>query len=585
MRKGRRKAVALWSLLAACTVAAVVTAGDDPPPLPAEPPPLPAEPLFGPARSRPPQTLPREEPQTFFTPLDPEPEQTQQKPAPPPETTDQDDLQSLFPPAPIDLDGVPPAPAPAVETISSLDRGPSSAPRYAESLGGEVPTLSIDWVTPETILVGQEGDFELVIRNRGPAAIEKIAISQVIPEGFELKKATPAPQMENGRPAWKIERLAAQQEYRISLRLLPRRVGDARTNAHLTFSTSTSSRFQVVEPKLQLAVEAPESTVVGNQAIFNVTVQNPGTGPTKNAVIKVQLPEELARVGNSDTYEIGTLNPGESRSIRVLADVTALGKHDCRFIATAENGLSDETAREVVGLQARFKLDVEGPRFRYVGRPASYTVTLRNDGTAAAENVQIRTAVPVSFDFVRSQDGRFDAPSRTVNWRVPRLDAGQEMKIKYDLKALKRGEHAMLARATADRGISALKDYSTKVEGISAVLLEVVDAEDPIEVGAETFYEILVTNQGTDFATNVVVQAELPDGLKLTGLQGPTRGGANGQTVSFAPLPKLAPRADAIYRIRVRGAKPGDLRIKVQAMADALKAPVYELESTKVYQD
>ena len=63
------------------------------------------------------------------------------------------------------------------------------------------------------------------------------------------------------------------------------------------------------------------------------------------------------------------------------------------------------------------------------------------------------------------------------------------------------------------------------------------------------------------------------------------QGSVDGHTIRFAVLPRLAPRADAIYRIKVRGNKPGDFRVEVEATAGSLKSPVTELESTKVYRD
>ncbi len=40
------------------------------------------------------------------------------------------------------------------------------------------------------------------------------------------------------------------------------------------------------------------------------------------------------------------------------------------------------------------------------------------------------------------------------------------------------------------------------VDGLAAIMFEVKDLEDPIEVGGETGYEVRVVNQGTKAATN-----------------------------------------------------------------------------------
>ena len=91
--------------------------------------------------------------------------------------------------------------------------------------------------------------------------------------------------------------------------------------------------------------------------------------------------------------------------------------------------------------------------------------------------------------------------------------------------------------------------------------------------------------RGEHFANDIKIKLEVPEGLQITGVKGPTEGTIQDRTVYFAPLQKLAPRADAIYRVKIKGHKGGDFRVQVQAEADTLKSPVTEQESTKVYQD
>jgi hypothetical protein len=459
-------------------------------------------------------------------------------------------------------------------------------PPYAETLGGEIGNLSVDWVTPETIAVGREMDCELVVRNRGAVAVEQLVIEPTLPKGFKLLKTTPGGQQTAQRPSWRIDKLAPQEEARISLRLLPEKEGDAQSYARVTFSTSSSANFRVVEPKLKIEVETSESVVVGDQAIFTATLSNPGSGKAENARIDVNLPDGLVSVAKSPAYDLGVLNPGESRSIRIVADVTQLGHHMCKFVATADGGLRDEDSKQILGLGAKLNVSIEGPQFRYVTRPANYTVRVTNEGTARAENVSLRCAVPKAFAFLEAeQKGAFDAASKNVNWLIGQLDVGEEVEVEFKLRAVDRGIFPICAYADAERGLYAESQHITQLEGISAILLEVVDVDDPVEVGTETLYEILVTNQGTEFAEGVRVTAKVPDGMKIIDSIGPSQGVIEGQTIRFAALPKLAPRADAIYRFQVQGSKPGDFRIEVQATADTLEAPVTELESTKYYED
>jgi len=153
--------------------------------------------------------------------------------------------------------------------------------------------------------------------------------------------------------------------------------------------------------------------------------------------------------------------------------------------------------------------------------------------------------------------------------------------------AVNPGEHKHQAIVEAARGLRNETQIVTRVEGLSALLMELVDLDDPVETGTDTAYEIRVTNTGSKTETNLQLICTIPQEMEFRG----AKSGANckyhlqGKQLIFEPLPKLAPRADVIYRVNVRGVLAGDVRFRAQITADGLKAPVLKEESTKVYGD
>ena len=123
------------------------------------------------------------------------------------------------------------------------------------------------------------------------------------------------------------------------------------------------------------------------------------------------------------------------------------------------------------------------------------------------------------------------------------------------------------------------------VEGLAAIMFEVRDLEDPIEVGGETGYEIRVVNQGTKAATNVQVVVDLPPGLKVVSAEGEAQHKVQDGRLVFEPIQQLAPKADTVYRdSRSRPAsrrsashRPGQHRRPEQ--------PIRREESTRVFGD
>lgn len=466
---------------------------------------------------------------------------------------------------------------------SGLSIGSRSATEYSDSYANETPSVIVEWVAPEVIVLGHAADFELLIRNRGSVAIENIEIKQAIPEGFELVQSKPVPFVFNEQKSWNLKRLEPDEEYKIELRLKPSAIGTAECHAQVRYTTASMSRFKVVQPKLDLKMEVAETVVLGGQSIFLITVSNPGTGPATNVAVDVEWSEGF--YPRKSAYEVGTLNAGESRSLRLLANARMLGQQTCRAVATADFDLLAETESEVKVLGADLVARIEGPKFRYVTRPADYEIVVTNTGTAEATNVQIGCAIPKQFQFKSASDnGRYDATTGVVHWSFGTLPAGKTAKVACKIVTLDRGDFQVRARAIADRGIVSDDQQTTKVEGIAAMLLEVVDADDPIEVGAGTLYEIVVNNQGTDFAKNVVMVVDVPAALEIDDVKGPVKAERDGQKLKFV-IERLAPRADAVFRIAVKARRPGDARLQVSVNAESLDSPVIEQESTKVYQD
>src|SRR5919201_1458164 len=99
--------------------------------------------------------------------------------------------------------------------------------------------------------------------------------------------------------------------------------------------------------------------------------------------------------------------------------------------------------------------------------------------------------MPAGFKMVHATaGGRHDFVTRTVAWFLGRLEPGQSREVSMELVAVNPGSHLNKATVTAARGLHAEGELTTRVEGLPALLMELVDLDDPLEVGAQTSYEI-----------------------------------------------------------------------------------------------
>jgi hypothetical protein len=124
----------------------------------------------------------------------------------------------------------------------------------------------------------------------------------------------------------------------------------------------------------------------------------------------------------------------------------------------------------------------------------------------------------------------------------------------------------------------------TMLFGIAAVLLEVVDTDDPVLVGGRTTYRITVVNQGSCPSTNVQITAVVEDAEEILASDGPTRATVEGRTARFAPLATLAPKARATWQVTIKALKAGDVRFRATMTTGELERNVEETEATQLYE-
>lgn len=118
-----------------------------------------------------------------------------------------------------------------------------------------------------------------------------------------------------------------------------------------------------------------------------------------------------------------------------------------------------------------------------------------------------------------------------------------------------------------------------------ALLVEVIDIEDPIEVGRIETYEITVKNQGGAPATNVQVVAEWEAVFEFVDVVGfadiaPSR---RERLVDFGVWPVLAPAEQIACRVRLRGVAPADARFTARVRSAEFNRWLEETEATNIY--
>lgn len=453
--------------------------------------------------------------------------------------------------------------------------------------GSQSPALTIQKLAPPEIQVGKKCTFAIRVHNGSQRAAHNVQVRDEVPLGTQLIGAAPRATVDGTLVSWDLGTLSAGEERIVEMELMPVDEGELGSVATVTFAAQASAKAKCTRPQLALRLTSPPRVMIGQQQLVEIEITNPGSGDATGIVLLESVPQGVSHeAGPALEFEVGTLQPGESKRLELVLTAEQAGHIDNVMTAHADANLTATAKCEFEVIAPDLKVTVEGPQRRYLERPATYTVNVDNPGTASAKDVQLVTQLPRGMQFVSANNmGEYDAATHSVYWSLAELPANERGSVELTALPIEPGEHTLQVASRARQGLEDRTETHVTVEGLVALSFEVTAADGAIEVGGETSYEIRVSNQGSKAATNVQVIALMPPGLKPMAGQGETRTIVDGNRVQFAPLPQLAPKAEAKFRVQVQGLRAGDQRTRVQITTDEVQEPITKEQSTRVYAD
>ena len=515
---------------------------------------------------------------------------------------------ALIPPPPATIEVTPPAVSLLLPGVTPTAAAPP-LPVVGTLPGRLAPSVSVEAVCPETVVFGQELKYDLVVKNTGAVAVASVRLEDEIPAGARFVGSDPQAEVNGDRIAWVVGALEPGAERRVSVRVKPADEGEVRSRATVSFAVSVDARSRVTRPRLAASIVGAEVCRAGEETTFQIKVTNSGSGPATKMMLQARLSDGLVHPqGMIIEAELQAVLPGDTKVVPLKVAAAKAGLQWCQ-ISIGADGSPDATAKASVNVvEPVLVVKQTGPAKCLVRAEPVFGIELSNPGTAATDPVQLYAVVPDGFEFVQASDGGgFSPTNRAVGWSLPALAPGSVRAVSLKLRAVAATDALLRTIATASppqpaggpvaaagvgvavraggRVLETKAETAIKAEGVAAIRFEVLDVEDPVEVGKEALYEIRVMNQGTGDCTNVQLAAVMADGTAFTGSSGPTQIKAQGQQLLFEPIPKLGAKDVVVYKVRVRGTVAGDLRFSVQLRCDQVTTPISKDESTKFYKE
>lgn len=182
-------------------------------------------------------------------------------------------------------------------------------------------------------------------------------------------------------------------------------------------------------------------SAVGQSQCFDHTLLNSGDAQdTYKLTLSFSKGQAKYRILDGSGQALGpvTLQPGESKAVKVCYDLKAEGSLDSLITATGERGVSN-TTRDIVstisaGLPELKKTsDASETDPLANGGLVTYTLSVRNPYQRELHNVTVQDALPAHTQFVTASQGGVNNGG-VVSWSLGTLTAGETRTLKVTVK-------------------------------------------------------------------------------------------------------------------------------------------------------
>lgn len=487
------------------------------------------------------------------------------------------------------------APAPAPK---QAEKPAKPEPRAAAPMTGsttvyypvgraEGAALRLDRTCPSEVTADAPFEYEIKVTNVSPVALTNVTVTETMPSAFKMSDSTPAMKHMQGESAgyFEVGDLNAGESKSVKIRGSAPAAGTFASCATASYVIPACCTINVAAPALTITKTAPAEVNLCDTIPVQIVVTNSGTGTARNVMVRDQLPADLMTGDGKNVWEanVGDLATGQSKTLNFNAKASKVGTYHNTASASADGNLkANSAATTTVVKNCNLEITKTGPASLYIGRDATYTITVKNSGNGVARNTMVDDPIPAGTTFKSATEGGAVAGG-SVKWNLGDLAAGASKTLTVTLNSGTATEIRNVATVSSVCCANASANTVTAVAGVPAIVIELVDNPDPVEVGGETVFTIIVTNQGNKADSNVHAQFKLAPGLSFVSGSGDTAVTAAGDSITLGTVGTLAPKQTVRWTVRAKStAANGDSRSTLSVTSDYFKKAIDEEESTNL---
>lgn len=448
--------------------------------------------------------------------------------------------------------------------------------------------IMLHQVMPSEVTKDAPYTFEYHVTNLGGATLQNVVLALESSSNISVRSSSPEASSGGSRTVWTLGELGPRETRVIEVTGVSGELGTAGNCISVSYNNVLCAATEVVQPALAIRKTATPRALLCDPIQYTITVENTGSGVAKNVRVRDELPEGVVTAGSgSRTVDqvIGDIQPGQSATVTIDARATRTGTFGNSAVATGDGDLRVESGyAETIVTQPVLTIAADCRQRQYLQRDFTHTYTVSNTGDGQCDAGSVVVDLPAGAEFVSASAGGTLQGSQVV-FDLGGIAPNASRQISVTMRASQAGRKTTTATAQCECAEVVSDSCYTDVTGIPAIVVEMVDELDPVEVGTETTYVIRVRNQGTAPDTNIRVVAILPGQLEFVGADGATNASRDGNRIRFAPVATLAPGAEVTWRLTVRATGTGDVRTGLEVTSDKDETPIRETESTNLYSE
>jgi uncharacterized repeat protein (TIGR01451 family) len=361
--------------------------------------------------------------------------------------------------------------------------------------------------------------------------------------------------------------------------------------------SSASLSTRVVDIAVAKVADNPTPNV-GKQVTFTVTVSNGGPDGATQLVVRDPLPTGLtfvAALPSGGTYDsisgdwtIGDLANGASVTLAITAKVVDSGTientaavHGLLQLDSDHSNDSSKATIEVppaADLSLSKTVDNAAPD---KGTQVTFGIKIVNDGPDATSGVDVGDPLPEGLTYVSSAPSVGTYDQTTGDWAIGTMADGDVETLTVTATVDVEDPITNTAEVTSsslydpdstpnnhDKSEDDQSSAEINPHGVADLSLTKTASSAPVHKGDQTTYTIVVTNNGPDAASGVIVRDELPAGLSYVSSSGPYD-----PTTGAWPVGYLSVGNSATLTITARVGQTGSITNTAQVAASDQRDP------------